>query len=163
MTNCKAVSAEKSGGKKNLTVQNLLTGRKETVEAEEIFVAAGTLSNSDTLRLENTDIQTDEKGWIITNEFLETTQKNVYAIGDINGKYQFRHKANYEAEVLIHNLFSEQGQERGMLQRGAVGGIHLAAGRPSGLDRKGSKETGQKILGRQKLLFANCRRYRDGN
>ncbi len=108
MTNCKAVSAEKSGGKKNLTVQNLLTGRKETVEAEEIFVAAGTSSNSDTLRLENTDIQTDEKGWIITNEFLETTQKNVYAIGDINGKYQFRHKANYEAEVLIHNLFSEQ-------------------------------------------------------
>lgn len=106
MTNSKVISSDKNGEIKSLTVENVLTGKIQTIEAQEIFIASGVLPNSDTLRLENTEIKTDQKGWIKTNEYLETTQKNIYAIGDINGKYQFRHKANYEAEVLIHNLFS---------------------------------------------------------
>lgn len=106
LTSSRVISADTNGKIKSLTVENMLTGKKETVEAQEIFLASGVRTNSDTLRLENTDVETDEKGWIKTNEYLETTQKNIYAIGDINGKYQFRHKANYEAEVLMHNLFS---------------------------------------------------------
>ena len=50
----------------------------------------------------------DARGWIITNEHMETSQKHIYAIGDINGKYQFRHTANYEAEILINNLFTDR-------------------------------------------------------
>lgn len=105
LTNSKAISAGTNGPLKFLTVENLLTGERETIEAEEILIACGIIPNSDTLCLEQTAIETDQRGWIKTNEYLETTQKNVYAIGDINGRYQFRHKANYEAEVLIHNLF----------------------------------------------------------
>lgn len=112
MTNSKVISSDKNGKMKSLTVENILTGKKETVEAQEIFIASGVFPNSDTLHLENTDIQTDQRGWIKTNEYLETTQKNIYAIGDINGKYQFRHKANYEAEVLMHNLFSSESKRK---------------------------------------------------
>lgn len=110
ITNSKAVSADTDGKMKSLTVENVLTGKRQTIKAQEIFIASGLLPNSDTLCLENTDIETDQRGWIRTNEYLETTQKNIYAIGDINGKYQFRHKANYEAEVLIHNLFSSESK-----------------------------------------------------
>lgn len=49
----------------------------------------------------------NEKGYIITNEFLETNVPHIWALGDINGKYQFRHTANKEAEILIHNLFED--------------------------------------------------------
>ncbi|MCE5285782.1 MAG: dihydrolipoamide dehydrogenase, partial [Pelosinus sp.] len=39
-------------------------------------------------------------------EFLETTALGIWALGDVNGKAPFRHKANYEAEIVAHNLFS---------------------------------------------------------
>ncbi len=40
------------------------------------------------------------------------------ALGDINGKYQFRHKANYEAEVLVANLFGKSNRNaRPIIQR----------------------------------------------
>jgi mycothione reductase len=112
MKNSKVISSDKNGKMKSLTVENMLSGKKETVDAQEIFIASGVFPNSDTLHLENTDIETDQRGWIKTNEYLETTQKNIYAIGDINGKYRFRHKANYEAEVLMHNLFSNESKRK---------------------------------------------------
>ncbi|MGI6085279.1 MAG: dihydrolipoyl dehydrogenase family protein [Acetivibrionales bacterium] len=104
-TNSKIVASGRSGKYKTLSLEDMLTGEKRVIEAEEIFLASGVRSTTDTLQLVNTDVGTDARGWIKTNEYLETTQKGIYAIGDINGKYQFRHKANYEAEILIHNLF----------------------------------------------------------
>ena len=102
-----AISAAAQGDKKRLTVKNSQTGAETVVECEEILVAAGVRSNADSLALENAGIETDAHGWIETNAFLETSQPHIWAIGDINGKYQFRHKANYEAQILIQNLFSE--------------------------------------------------------
>lgn len=111
LTDSKITASGLANGLKTLTLEHLSTGKSNRIEAEEIFLASGVRSNSDTLHLENTNIETDAKGWILTNEFLETTQAGVYAIGDINGRYQFRHKANYEAEILINNLFGE-GEKR---------------------------------------------------
>jgi dihydrolipoamide dehydrogenase len=102
-TGAKAVSASADGSGKTLVVQDA-SGATETILAEEIFMASGVRSNADLLRADLAGIATDEKGWIKTNEYLETNQKGVYAIGDINGKFQFRHKANYEAAVLTGNL-----------------------------------------------------------
>ena len=105
LTNNKVIASGRKGNSKTLTVEDTLTGERRLIEADEIFIASGVRSNTDTLKINNTDVQIDERGWIITNEYLETSQKGIYAIGDINGKYQFRHKANYEAEILIENLF----------------------------------------------------------
>lgn len=102
-TGAKAVSASVDGGLKSLVVQDA-SGATETLSAEEIFIASGVRSNADLLRVDLSGIETDEKGWIKTNEYLETSQQGVYALGDINGKFQFRHKANYEATTLIGNL-----------------------------------------------------------
>jgi len=68
-------------------------------------VAPGVRSNADLLSLHKAGVETDPQGWIVTNAYLETSRENIWALGDINGKYQFRHKANYEAQVLIQNLF----------------------------------------------------------
>lgn len=101
-----AIKVEKKQQNKIVTIQNIETSELEYIECEEIFISSGIRSNADILKVENTGIEVDEKGWIVTNEYLETNVPNIWAIGDINGKYQFRHKANYEADILINNLFN---------------------------------------------------------
>lgn len=105
------LSVSASDGKKHITIQNSITKEHTVVECEEILVASGVKSNADTLALEKAGVAVDKRGWINTNPYLETSNSNVWALGDINGKYQFRHKANYEAQILIHNLFSEKNKK----------------------------------------------------
>lgn len=95
------------GGLKVLEIEDRNTGERKQLRGEEILIAAGVIPNTDLLELENTSIAMDKAGWIRTNEFLETSVEGVYAIGDINGHGQLRHKANYEADILVHNLFPE--------------------------------------------------------
>lgn len=100
------LSVRSENGEKILTCQDRKTGQTLTVQAEEILVAPGIHPMTDLLHLEHTDIQADRQGYILTNEFLETSAEGIWALGDINGKAPFRHKANYEAEIIAHNLFS---------------------------------------------------------
>lgn len=111
LTDSAVLSVSKDTNFKYVTVENQLTKEKTTISCEEIFVASGVQSNADTLSLERASVEVDKKGWIRTNSYLETSQKNIWAIGDINGKYQFRHKANYEALILSRNLFGGEKKE----------------------------------------------------
>lgn len=105
LSNTKILSASRSGAEKTVTVEDISTGEKQTLAAEEIFVASGVRSNGDLMHLQKAGVNTDSRGYIETDEYMQTSKEHIYAIGDINGKFQFRHKANYEAGILIHNLF----------------------------------------------------------
>jgi dihydrolipoamide dehydrogenase len=100
-----ATAVRVANGEKVITLEDRLTGETTEVRAEEIMLASGIRPNTDTLHLENTSIETDSCGWIRTNEFLETNVEGIWAFGDVNGEAPFRHKANYEAEIVTHNLF----------------------------------------------------------
>ena len=110
--NTKAVAAKKKGREKVVVCESMKTGDNFEVSAEEILVAAGRKSNADLLKVEKTGVEMDQRGWIITNEFLETSKKNIWCLGDANGKYQFRHKANYEAEIVQLNLYVTNDDQR---------------------------------------------------
>ncbi len=97
-------------GEKVLVIENRATGEKQELRGEEILMASGILPATEELQLENTSIQT-KSGWVMTNEFLETSVDGVYALGDVNGEAPFRHKANYEADILAHNLFTAEKPE----------------------------------------------------
>ena len=75
------------------------------------MLAIGRRSNADLLKPENTGVETDENGWIKVNEYLETTKKDVWALGDAIGRHMFRHTANYEADVVWHNAFTDRRYE----------------------------------------------------
>ena len=105
LLNKKAVGARKEKDFKVLTVEDMKSGKREDVKGQEILIAGGRKSNADLLKVENTGVEVDKRGWIKTNEFLETSKKNIWAIGDINGLYAFRHKANTEAEICSKNLW----------------------------------------------------------
>jgi dihydrolipoamide dehydrogenase len=92
-----------SEGKKKLVAVNLENGKKLEVIADEILLATGRGPLTDILNPKKGGIKTDRKGWIIVNDYLETSQPNVWALGDANGKYLFKHVANYEAAIVYYN------------------------------------------------------------
>lgn len=83
-------------------------GKKVTISVEEILIASGRGSNNDILHPEKGGIKTDEKGWIVVNEYLETTEANVWAFGDADGKYLFKHVGNYESTVVFYNAIMKK-------------------------------------------------------
>jgi mycothione reductase len=97
-----------SKGKKTLVAVNRETKKKLEVTADELLIATGRSSLSDVLHPEKAGIKTDSHGWIVVNEYLETSQPNVWALGDANGKYPFKHVANYEASIVYHNAVLKQ-------------------------------------------------------
>ncbi|MFX1376390.1 MAG: dihydrolipoyl dehydrogenase [Promethearchaeota archaeon] len=110
--NHKVIKAKQKNKMKTIIAQNMIDGKEIEVSAEEILIATGRRSNADLLKVEKTGLETDEKGWIKTNQYLETNKKNIWCIGDANGLYQFRHKANYEAEICINNIFGPEEQKK---------------------------------------------------
>lgn len=111
LLNKDTVLVRREGDKKVLRVRDRETGEETEVSADEILVAPGVRPMTELLHLENTDVALDPRGFIQTNEFLETTARGIYALGDVNGFAPFRHKANYEAEILAHNLFEGRAPE----------------------------------------------------
>ena len=104
ITNHEVVQVDRTSiGDKKLGAINRENGEKVEIIAEEVLVAAGRDSNTNILHPERGGIKTDNEGWIIVNEYMETSQPNVWAIGDANGKYQFKHVANYEAQLVYYN------------------------------------------------------------
>ncbi|VVB89195.1 Dihydrolipoyl dehydrogenase [uncultured archaeon] len=95
--------AKNNDGKKVITAKERKGGKSVTVTAEEILVATGRAANTDILHPEKGGIKTDSNGWIEVNEYLETSQPGIWAFGDANGKYLFKHVANYESTVVFEN------------------------------------------------------------
>ncbi|RHX90578.1 dihydrolipoyl dehydrogenase [Leptospira stimsonii] len=85
-----------------------IDGKEIRLESEALLVATGIKPNSDLLGLTNTNIRTDENGYIQVNEYLETTAPGVYALGDIIGRYFYRHSVNFEGEFLFRTLYQEK-------------------------------------------------------
>ncbi|MCJ7444506.1 MAG: dihydrolipoyl dehydrogenase [Methanotrichaceae archaeon] len=111
LTRHEVVRMEKKGDLKVVSARNLADDKLYQFEAEEILVATGRRSNSDLLKPEKSGVETDKSGWIIVNEYLETSKPGIWAIGDAIGKHMFRHTANYEAEVAYHNIFRAEKKE----------------------------------------------------
>ena len=94
-------------GQKKKVIAEGKDGRIE-IEADEILVAAGRQSNADLLKPEKTGVEVDEHGWILVNDYLETTKPNIWACGDAIGRHMFKHVANYESQILYYNAFGHR-------------------------------------------------------
>jgi len=84
-------------------VQVAGTDGMETIEGNNILVAAGRKPNIDGLGLEAAGIAYDQRG-IKVGPSLLTTNSRVYAIGDVTGGLQFTHVANYHAGIVLKRI-----------------------------------------------------------
>jgi pyruvate/2-oxoglutarate dehydrogenase complex dihydrolipoamide dehydrogenase (E3) component len=81
------------------------------VSGSHLLLAVGRVPNTDDLGLERAGIATDERGNIKVDEGLRTTNPNVWALGDCNGKGAFTHTAYNDYEIVADNLLSNAGRK----------------------------------------------------
>ncbi len=81
---------EQGNGERRLEFDALLvaTGRKPTVKG---------------LGLEHAGVDHDERMGVAVDDRLQTTNPNIYAVGDVASKYQFTHMADFGARLVIRN------------------------------------------------------------
>lgn len=104
ITNHEAIEVRKEdNGQKTVIIKERNSGKEEKISVDEILVATGRAPNTDILHPEKAGIKTDAKGWILVNEYLETSQPNIWAFGDANGKYLLKHVGNYESGIVYLN------------------------------------------------------------
>ena len=83
-------------------------GEPTTVTGDELLVAAGRRPNTDTLNLDATGVETDARGFVETDEHLQTDAEGVWALGDIVGEYLLKHSANHEASAVVRNIYGAE-------------------------------------------------------
>ncbi len=80
-------------------------------DEELILVAVGRSPNSDKAGIPNLGLKT-QGGKIETNDFLETSVKKVYAVGDLTGKYPYAHTAYEHARIVTGHILKGDSAEK---------------------------------------------------
>jgi pyruvate/2-oxoglutarate dehydrogenase complex dihydrolipoamide dehydrogenase (E3) component len=96
----KVVRAATANGQKVLTVER--DNQEMQLQADELLVSTGRRPNIEGLDLEAAGVKFDKQR-IITDNYLRTSARHIFAAGDITGHFPFTHMAAYEAAVVIRN------------------------------------------------------------
>ncbi len=97
-----AITGTKDLGKdKEVTIRNG-RGKTMSLKAEKILIALGRQANIGGLGLGDISVETDKKGLKVDSR-LRTSQKHIFAAGDVTGSYQFTHAAGYEGGIVLSN------------------------------------------------------------
>jgi len=97
--NVKKVSV--ANGKKQVHVFS--NDGDEIVVADEILVATGRTPNLEELNLETAGVEYDVRKGVVVNKYLQTTNPDIYAAGDICFPYKFTHTAEATARIVVQN------------------------------------------------------------
>ena len=101
--NASVTTIEDSGnGCPRVTIQKRGDVPPLKLEAETLLVAMGRRANLNGLGLEKIGVDFNLKG-ITVDKRLRTSQKHIYAAGDVTGTYQFTHAAGYEGGIVLSN------------------------------------------------------------
>jgi len=131
-------------GKNDVEVHYEQDGKKHTLKVERVISAVGIVGNVENIGLENTKIKT-EKNHILTNEWMETEEKGVYAIGDVTGAPWLAHKASHEAIICVEKIAGIKNVHP--LKKANIPGCTYCMPQIAsvGMTEKAAKEAGKKI------------------
>ncbi len=107
-TNKVSTSKQKNKNIINLSVSTAKGSKK--ISATHLLIAAGHTPNTEELNLSAAGIKTNEKGFITTNNHLETNIKGVYAIGDVKGGPAFTHISYDDFRILKSNILDKKNR-----------------------------------------------------
>lgn len=104
MEGVKVVRIEGSPDAPQIVIEDA-DGHSQTISGTHLLVAAGRRPNVEDLGLEEAGVQVRDAapGGIIVNKGLKTSNKKIYAIGDVAGGLQFTHVAGYHAGIVIRS------------------------------------------------------------
>ncbi len=103
--NTKVGGVNKSGDQIEVSFEG--PGKFGVEKYDRVLVSVGRRPSTQNLGLENLNVQTDQRGFIVHDESLQTGEPNIFVIGDAAGEPMLAHKANHEGrhavEVLLGN------------------------------------------------------------
>ncbi|MHA2056440.1 MAG: dihydrolipoyl dehydrogenase [Candidatus Thorarchaeota archaeon] len=103
-TNHEVIEVREENGEKVVIAKDSDTGSKQEFRGEVLLIAAGRRSNADLFKPDKTGVKTDKRGWVIVDDNFRTSKKGIWSFGDAIGRYQFRHVANDEAQIVYYNF-----------------------------------------------------------
>ncbi len=80
-----------------------INGVQREVVGDEVLIGIGRRPNVDGLGLENAGVKFDDRSGIKVNDRMQTTNKMIFAAGDVASKYKFTHAADFLARTVIGN------------------------------------------------------------
>jgi len=98
LTNSKIARIETKGKEKIIHIEG-----RSPIHADEILVALGRLPQVQGFGLEKANVSADPKNGIAVNDFLQTSNPNIYSIGDMS--YKFTHVSTEHAHLAVQNIF----------------------------------------------------------
>jgi dihydrolipoamide dehydrogenase len=102
------VTAIERTGDTVTAVVDLGEGKISPVSAERVILAVGITGNTDDIGLEGTKVRV-EGGHVLVNEWLETGEAGIYAIGDLVGPPWLAHKASHEGVICVEKIAGVDG------------------------------------------------------
>lgn len=102
-TNTKVLPEDTHRDGSNVNIVAQRGSDKIELTAEQVLLAVGRTANIHELGLSNTNIQTTG-GFISVNEFMQTAESHIYAIGDVIGGYQLAHVASREGVIAVEHM-----------------------------------------------------------
>ncbi len=91
-----------AGERNGVSIQVSAEGASERIEGSHLLLAVGRRANVDDLGLQEAGVEHSPRG-IEVDARLRTSNKRIFAIGDVAGGYQFTHMAGYHAGIVIRN------------------------------------------------------------
>ncbi len=83
--------------------------KRESIIGDQLLVSLGRKPNTENLAIEQSGVKLNERGYIATNDKLQSNIKHIYACGDVTGPFQFTHMAGYQAGIVIRNTIFHLG------------------------------------------------------
>jgi len=83
----------------------------KVITGDALLVSAGRVPQTEGLGLDKIGVETDKRGYVITNKKLQTSVKHIFAAGDITGPFQFTHMAGYQGGKVVPNAILGLGQK----------------------------------------------------
>ncbi|MCG4456850.1 dihydrolipoyl dehydrogenase [Erysipelothrix rhusiopathiae] len=105
-----AMAKDAKETKDGVVVTYEVDGKPATIEADYVMVTVGRRPNTDDLGLQVAGVETNERGLITVDKQGRTSQKHIFAIGDVTPGLALAHKASYEAKVAAEAISGQPSE-----------------------------------------------------
>jgi pyruvate/2-oxoglutarate dehydrogenase complex dihydrolipoamide dehydrogenase (E3) component len=101
------ISKVENEGKKKIKLNFKSADKNKQIHCSHILIAVGRSPQTKSLGLEFAGVKTNDKGFVVVNEKLETNVKGIFALGDVNGGPAFTHIAYNDYTIVFRNLIEK--------------------------------------------------------
>ena len=93
-----------------VAVTATIEGNEKTFRADRLLMATGRRPNTDGLGLEHVGVEVGDRGEVVVDDGLRTTNDAIYAVGDVTGHPQFVYVAGAHGAIAVDNAFGDAGR-----------------------------------------------------